>query len=511
VTFDIQEGPRVYVERISIVGNTRTRDYVIRREFELGEGDAYNRVLVDRAERRLNSLGFFKKVRVVNQPGSAPDRIVIVVDVEDQPTGSFGVSGGYSTQDGFIGEVSISESNFLGRGQFVRASATLGQRVRGVDLSFTEPYFLGYRMAAGVDLFWRENVNSSYALYDTSNIGATFRLGIPLTEQLSMGMRYSIYQTDITIPNDAKRPFNDCSIPIPGVTPDKFLDPLVPNANFNCMTNGEASLAVKEAAGTWLTSAVGTTLSFSTLDNSRNPTSGFFAEVRGDVAGLGGDAKWVRGVADMRYYYPVWENVTLMARAQGGQISGIGGGDLRIIDNFNLGPSLVRGFASGGLGPRDISAGTSSNRTASLGGTTYFGASLELQFPIFGLPREVGLRGALFADAGTLFNFKGKTNFANGGKCTSYGENVGADPTNPYVNLAGVYWGQSNCITVYDDKGIRSAVGASLLWASPLGPIRFDYAFALSKSDGVTTSWSPTQKVGGDVTQAFRFSGGTSF
>ena len=407
LSFVVEEGPRVYVERITIRGNTRTRDYVIRREFELGEGDAYNRVLVDRAERRLNSLGFFKRVRVVNEPGSAPDRVVIVVDVEDQPTGSFGISGGYSTQDGFIGEVSISESNFLGRGQFVRASATLGQRVRGVDLSFTEPYFLGYRMAGGIDLFWRENVNSTYALYDTANVGATFRLGIPLTDQLSMGARYSIYQTEIKLPNDNKRPYNDCTIVIPGVTP---LDPAVGGAT--CMTNGEASLAVKEAAGTWLTSAVGSTIAYSTLDNARNPTSGFFAEIRGDVAGLGGDAKWVRGVVDMRYYYPVWENVTLMARAQGGQIAAYGGNDLRIVDNFNLGPSLVRGFASGGIGPRDISRGQTNNNTSSLGGTSYFGGTLELQFPIFGLPREIGLRGAIFADAGTLFGYKGRTDFA---------------------------------------------------------------------------------------------------
>jgi outer membrane protein insertion porin family len=173
LSFVVEEGPRVYVERIAVRGNTRTRDYVIRREFDLGEGDAYNRVLVDRAERRLNNLGFFKRVRITNEPGSAPDRVVVVVDVEDQPTGSFGVSGGYSTQDGIIGEVSISESNFLGRGQFVRASATIGQRTRGANLSFTEPYFLGYRMAGGLDLFWRESINSQYALYDTASIGAT--------------------------------------------------------------------------------------------------------------------------------------------------------------------------------------------------------------------------------------------------------------------------------------------------------------------------------------------------
>jgi len=178
LSFVVEEGPRVYVERITVRGNTRTRDYVIRREFDLGEGDAYNRVLVDRAERRLNNLGFFKRVRITNEPGSAPDRVVVVVDVEDQPTGSFGISGGYSTQDGIIGEVSVTESNFLGRGQFVRAAATLGQRTRGVDLSFTEPYFLGYRMSGGFDLFHKEMKKSTYSLYDTYTTGATLRAGI---------------------------------------------------------------------------------------------------------------------------------------------------------------------------------------------------------------------------------------------------------------------------------------------------------------------------------------------
>lgn len=510
LAFVVEEGPRVYVERIVVRGNTRTRDYVIRREFELGEGDAYNRVLMDRAERRLNSLGFFKRVRIVNEPGSAPDRVVIVVDVEDQPTGSFGVSGGYSTQDGFIGEVSVSESNFLGRGQFVRASATLGQRVRGVDLSFTEPYFLGYRMAGGLDLFWRENTNSTYALYDTSNVGGTLRLGIPLTEQFSVGLRYSIYQTEIKIPNDRSRPYNDCTDPLndwtpgqPGWTPPTGAVGPFPNQIYNCMTNGEASLAVKEAAGNWLTSAVGGTLSYSTLDNGRNPTSGLFAELRGDVSGVGGDAQWVRGIGDLRYYYPVWENVTLMARVQGGHISAYGGGDLRIVDNFNLGPSLVRGFAPGGIGPRDISPGVGNNRTASLGGTTYFGGSLELQFPIFGLPREIGLRGAVFADAGTLFGYKSGRNFSS-----LVGLPAGTPCANRYDNPT---WSQNNCVDVRDENKIRSSVGASLLWASPLGPIRFDYAFALSKDDGEVTPWSNGKKVGGDVTQAFRFSGGTSF
>ncbi|MDB5543252.1 MAG: outer membrane protein assembly complex, YaeT protein, partial [Hyphomicrobiales bacterium] len=173
--FVIEEGPRVYIERVNVRGNTRTREYVVRREFDLGEGDAYNRVLIDRAERRLNNLGFFKKVRVTNEPGSSPDRVVVNVDVEDQPTGSFAISGGYSTVDGIIGEVSLTESNFLGRGQYVRAALSLGQRTRGIDLSFTEPYLWG-RIAGGVDLFAKRNVNSRYSLYDTTVVGTTLRL-----------------------------------------------------------------------------------------------------------------------------------------------------------------------------------------------------------------------------------------------------------------------------------------------------------------------------------------------
>ncbi len=146
----LENGPRVYVERIVIKGNSRTRDYVIRREFEIGEGDAYNKVLIDKAERRLNGLGFFKKVKITNEAGSSADRVVVVVDVEDQPTGSFSVSGGFSTTDGIIGELAVTETNFLGRGQYVRTALTAGQRTRGIEFNFTEPYFLDQRLAAGL-------------------------------------------------------------------------------------------------------------------------------------------------------------------------------------------------------------------------------------------------------------------------------------------------------------------------------------------------------------------------
>ena len=182
----IEEGPRVYIERINVRGNTRTRDYVVRREFDLGEGDPYNKVLIDRAERRLNGLGYFKRVRITNEPGSAPDRVVVNVDVEDQSTGSFSISGGYSTSDGFISEVSVTETNFLGRGQYVRVAGQYGQRAQGVDFSFTEPYFLGYRLAAGFDLFSKFSDQTNTSLFENRVTGGQLRLGLPITEEFGI-------------------------------------------------------------------------------------------------------------------------------------------------------------------------------------------------------------------------------------------------------------------------------------------------------------------------------------
>ena len=502
LTFVIEEGPRVYVERINVRGNTRTRDYVIRREFPLGEGDAYNRVLVDKAEKRLNGLGYFKKVHITNEPGSAPDRIVLNVDVEDQSTGSFSISGGYSTVDGIIAELAVSESNLLGRGQYARVAVTGGQRTRGVEFNFTEPYFMDYRVAAGFDLFAKQNRNSLYSVYDSSTVGGTLRLGVPVTDEITFSPRYSLFTSTVTIPNDVNRPYNDCSNPLAGITPLAANDVLRANdpafagnpvaaVDNSCLSNGEASLAIKQIAGTRIVSQVGYSLAYNTLDNPRNPTDGIYAEFKQDIAGAGGDARYVRTTAEARYFHPIWDDVVGFAKVQGGNVTGFGGDQLRVTDNFNLGPSLVRGFAPGGIGPRDISPGLQSS-TNSLGGTNYIGGSLELQFPLFGMPKDLGLKGALFADAGTLFGYKGTTNFA-----TLAGYAAGTACADMPGNAAPSYK-QAGCITLDDSNKIRSSVGASLLWASPLGPIRFDYAFVLSKAQN-------------DVGQAFRFSGGGNF
>ncbi|WP_410492244.1 outer membrane protein assembly factor BamA [Bosea sp. 685] len=502
ITYVIDEGPRVYVERINVRGNTRTRDYVVRRELDLGEGDAYNKVLVDRAERRLNNLGFFSKVRVTNEPGSTPDRVIVNIDVEDKATGSFSVAGGYSTSDGVIGEVSLSESNFLGRGQFVRIAGTLGQRTQGVDFSFTEPYFLGRRIGAGFDLFSKFNDNYNTGRFESRVNGGQVRLTFPITEEFSITPRYSLYTTEITVPNTVSRPYNDCAAPLVGVTPGTD-GAIGADRTYNCVTNGEATIAVKEAVGTTLTSLVGLNFNYNSLDNYQNPRNGFLAEIKPEFAGVGGDSKFLRVAADARYYREIFDDVVGFARVQGGHVQATSG-DLRMIDHYFLGPSLVRGFAPSGIGPRDI--GTTLNptdpTTNALGGTTYFGGTLEVQFPIFGLPRDLGLRGAVFADAGTLFNYEG------GNKVALTGCPSGTEARQFNVASNSTY--QSNLACVRDKNIIRSSVGVSLLWQSPLGPIRFDYAYALSKDDGYRDPASGV-KLGGDRLQAFRFSGGTRF
>src|SRR6185503_932518 len=199
VVFVVDEGPRTYIERINIRGNTRTRDYVIRREFDIAEGDAYNKVLIDRAERRLKNLNYFKNVRITNEPGSAPDRIVINVDLDEQPTGEFSVSGGYSTSDGFLAEVSVGERNLLGRGQYAKASVQYGEFAKGFDVSFVEPYFLGYRVSLGLDVFAKQTVANNFQTFASENYGTGFRFGLPLREDLSIQLRYNIFRQSIEL------------------------------------------------------------------------------------------------------------------------------------------------------------------------------------------------------------------------------------------------------------------------------------------------------------------------
>lgn len=498
----IEEGPRVYVERINIRGNTRTRDYVIRREFDLSEGDAYNRALVDRAERRLKNLDYFKTVKVNTEQGSSPDRVILNVDLEEKSTGDFSVSGGYSTADGFLGEVSISERNLLGTGLYAKAGVQYGQRARGFTISVVEPYLLGYRVAGGLDIFSRQQLASTYASYDTSTIGFTTKLGFVLREDVSMQLRYSLYRQRITMPLVLNNCNNNSAgsgtgfLPTPqflGENPGA-IDPSTGQPyTTNCFADGEATLPVRRelSGGAVYTSLVGYTLAYNTLDNTKNATNGLLVELRQDIAGLGGNVKFLKSTIDAKYYYPLVADIVGVARVQAGNLLDVGGG-LRMMDHFQMGPQLVRGFAPNGIGPRDISFGNLTQDA--LGGTNYWGASVELQMPFWFLPKETGLKGAVYADAGSLWGYKGPTSWAATGEVNL----PGCVPPNP--SGANIQQQAGTCRgLVYDDSNVvRSSVGVGIIWQSPFGPLRFDYAKPLSKGKY-------------DRVQEFRFGGGTSF
>jgi outer membrane protein insertion porin family len=453
LAFIVDEGARAYIERINIRGNTRTRDYVIRREFDIGEGDPYNRALIDRAERRLKNLDYFKTVRITNEPGSAPDRVVVNVDVEEKPTGEFSVSGGYSTANGWLAEMSIADRNLMGRGQFAKASVSYGQFSKGFQLSYVEPYLLGYRMAGGVDFYAQQNDATNYVSYNSKTIGVNLRLGFALTEELALQPHYSIYRQEITLPDQ-----NNCF-----------------PASSTC-TPASLPVRLELAEGPVTVSLLGYTLSYNTLDNVKSPTSGLYASLTTDVAGIGGDVNFVRNVADFRTYYEVLPDVVGVLRLQGGHETGWGGKDLRMLDHFFKGPDLVRGFSPAGIGPRDLTTGTTND---ALGGSMYWGSSLEFQTPLYFLPKDIGIKFAVFADAGSLWDYQGPT--AGAGQTVQVGLDKFSD--------------------------VRSSIGAGLIWDSPLGPLRFDVAYPITKFCENNIAGQSIC----DRTQVFRFSGGTKF
>jgi outer membrane protein insertion porin family len=500
VVFSIEEGPRTYIERINVRGNTRTRDYVIRREFDISEGDAYNRALVDRAERRLKNLDFFKSVKITAEPGSSSDRVVLVVDLEEKSTGDFSVSGGYSTTDGALAEVSVSERNFLGRGLFAKASVTYGQFARGYSLSFVEPYLLDYRVALGLDLYQREQLANNFISYTTKTLGFSPRLGFQLREDLSLQLRYSIYQQEISLPGflaNCNNTFNNPNLPFnpsPAFVALNGANGAVDASGVGlfCYSDGEASLPVRKELqnGQTLTSALGYSLNYNTLDNNKNPTDGLLVDFKQDFAGVGGDVTFLKSQIDAKYYSPLVADIVGVLHLQGGILNQVGNNDLRMLDHFQMGPNLVRGFAPNGIGPRDLNPfGTMD----ALGGTKYWGASYELQMPFWFLPKEVGLKGAIYADAGGLSDYKGPTTWAATGELTTPANSNCIKPT-VSPPTAGTCTG-----LVYDNGNtVRSSVGVGLIWASPFGPLRFDYAVPLTKGAY-------------DRVQEFKFGGGTSF
>lgn len=444
LVYAIDEGARIYIERINVIGNTRTRDHVIRREFRLAEGDAYNPLLVDRAKKRLSGLGFFKAVEIKRRPGSAQDRVVLDVELVEQPTGELSFGAGYSTSEGVIGDISLTERNLMGNGQFLRLRLSGSIERLQIDLSFTEPRFLDRNLAAGFDVFHKEVTQTSNSVFRSRKTGGSLRLGFPLSENLWAQTYYTLSRDEIY---DVDKDISDGRI---------------------------ASRAIIQAEGVTMTSLVGTALTFDQRNHPRNPTRGFFLTGGVDIAGAGGDVQYARLSAEGRYYYPITEKITFVSRVTAGHIEGWGGDDVRLIDMYYKGGETIRGFNRAGFGPRDLATGDA------LGGKTYYAATAEVRYPLPLVPDELGVKGAVFVDAGSLFGSNDFTR-TEASKCGQ------AAPV-----------GQSPNICLADSSKPRVSVGTSLIWDSPLGPLRADFGWAIMKEEY-------------DKEQLFRFGASTKF
>lgn len=418
ITFEIQEAPRVYVERIDIRGNTRTLDEVIRREFLLVEGDAFNATVLRRSRQRVSDLGFFGNVEVANVPGSEGDTTVVTVDVEEQSTGEITLGAGFSSTDGALGEVSIRERNLLGRGQDVRLAFTLSQRTQEVDFSFTEPYFMDRQMSAGLDLFHITRDNQDIGSYDNRESGAGVRVGFDYNDDWRQSLRYRLAVESIE---------NVAS---------------------------DASIFIRQEEGDEIISSVGQTLTLDRRNSRLDPTDGYVVSFANDLAGFGGSVRYLRSLLRGAYYIPITESWRVVTDAEVGHVIGLGE-DMRINDRFFLGGDSLRGFESGGVGPRD------SVTDDALGGERMANASVELIFPL-GLPEEFGLEGAVFTDVGVLTEI----------------DEVGTN--------------------IFDSSSMRAGTGFGLLWDSPFGPIRADFTQAILEEEF-------------DKTEVFRFNFGTRF
>ncbi len=364
VVFNVREGQRVYVDRINVIGNTRTLDNVIRREMMLTEGDAFNRTLLERSRNNLRALGFFKDVTVEEARGSAPDRSVVNVTVTEQPTGELSVGAGFSSVDSFVVNLGITERNFRGRGQNVVARVEWGSLRQQIDFRFTEPKFLGRDLRAGFDAFHSRYDLSEYSSYDYRSTGGGVRLSYPLNAYTLLSTRYFLKADEIIVPNSF------CS-------------------------GGSGSAALCDQVGSFLNSSAGYTLLVDRRNDPIRPTRGWTGTLRQDLAGIGGDVNYVKTEAEVSAYWGITPNWVVTAAASTGYVSGWGGDPIRINDRFFKGGNSFRGFETAGIGPRDL------NTRDALGGNFYVIGTLELTLPN-GLPEEYGIRTSLFTDVGTV-------------------------------------------------------------------------------------------------------------
>lgn len=419
VTFNIAEGQRVYVERINVVGNTRTIDPVIRRELMLTEGDAFNRSLVERSRNNLRALGFFSEVEIEETQGSAPDRSIVNVTVEEQPTGELSVGAGFSSVDSFVVNLGISERNFRGRGQNLVARVEWGSLRQQIDFRFTEPRFLGRDIGAGFDLFHSRYDFQDESSFDYRSTGAGLRLTYPLNGYSRLSTRYFIKDDEIIVP------FGYCD------------------------AGGFGSRALCEQVGASLNSSAGYTLLIDRRNEPIRPTRGWTGSLRQDFAGLGGDVNYVKTEVDATAYYGITPDWIVSVSGSAGYVSGWNGDAVRINDRFFKGGNSFRGFENAGMGPRDLTTNDA------LGGNFYAVGSIELTLPN-GLPEQYGIRTSLFADVGTLGVLDDRY---------TIGSNGLRDPA------------------IADDLSLRASAGLSVHWRSPMGPIRFDFSQILSEEE----------------------------
>lgn len=404
VTYEVNKGPRVYVEQINITGNVRTLDYVIRREMKLAEGDAFNTALLRLSQSRVRGLDFFEKVEVTQEEGTAPDKTIINVDVQEKSTGELSVGAGFSTTESVSANLQIRERNLLGRGQDLRFGVSVGAQSQTVDIGFTEPYFLDRDLSAGFDIFRTVRDYQDESGYDLERTGFVLRSGFPIREYVRGDVFYSLVNEKI--------------------------DNLALNA----------PVAIQKAAGEYLISSVGYTITISDLDDTLFPTTGSKYTFGQTLSGIGGDVRSLATNASYIRFFPVYENdVVLSTGITGGYIFGLGE-DVILAQRYNVGGRNFRGFDNRGIGPRDLASGDA------LGGNAYFVATAELRFPV-GLPDEYGVLGRTFLDVGTLTTI---------------------DDSDPGI---------------VDDASIRAAVGVGLNWVSPFGPIQINVAVPLLKED----------------------------
>ncbi len=534
ITFQLADAPRVYVEAVNINGNTITRDKVVRREFRLAEGDAFNGFRVKRSRDRIQSLGFFQdKLEVEQKQGSAPDRVVLETNLEEKSTGSLQVSAGYSSLEKFIVSAQISQSNLMGKGQEVRAGVDYSIYSKSVNLGFTEPYLFDHNIALGVDVFRRDYNSFGYenndrrTTYDESTLGFQVRAGVPLTEFWTVALRYGLNNDDVTLDKSTfYTAYNSKGELDP--TGKLHCDPLL------------AGRYLCDAIGKRTTSSLGYSLVFDNLNDRIHPTSGERFYISQDIAGLGGSVRYIRTKAEGHKYWNII-GFTVSANAEAGYVyslesrKGPGVDKVRLTDRFYLGEPEFAGFDIRGLGPRVLRAPYGADGKPvtdrkqmsddALGGRAYYFGRLEAQLPLGNAVKELGIRPSIFLNVGSVFGTT-KPELADTGAAGQFREVLNGDgtrlcvdaiptDTNTLPSVSIPFDSQkNNCPSGLTPSGTnipgfqemflgdtwkpRVSVGIGVNWNSPFGPFRIDMAKALVKRRG-------------DDTKLFTFNVGTQF